>query len=99
MLQLLNKNVGQFDLIVSKGVNDIAEEHSESDNVKSTCKQYGLHLPNLVLDILFLGVASRCVRYQDFIMEASNLNKVFYLFSLFHSRHYMFWPVRAITSF
>jgi hypothetical protein len=42
-----------------------------------------------------LGVASSCVRYEGFIMVAINRNKVFY-FLLFHSRHYMFWTVRAI---
>jgi hypothetical protein len=45
---------------------------------------------------LFLGAASCCVRCQAFIMVAVNRNEVFYLFSLFHSRHYMFRPVRAI---
>jgi hypothetical protein len=28
-------------------------------------------------------------------MVAFNRNEVFYLFSVFHSRHYMFRPVRA----
>jgi hypothetical protein len=34
--------------------------------------------------------------YRDFIKAAVNRNQVLYLFSLFHSHHYMFRPVRVI---
>jgi hypothetical protein len=56
----------------------------------------GVYVAELYEKILFLGGASCCIRYQDFIMVAVNRNEVFYLFSLFQSRHYMFRPVRAI---
>jgi hypothetical protein len=38
---------------------------------------------NYFVQILFLGVASCCVRYQDFIMVAVNRNEVFIYFLYF----------------
>jgi hypothetical protein len=46
--------------------------------------------------VLLLRVPSCCVRYQDFsIIVIVNCDEVLFI-SLFHSRHYMFRPVRAI---
>jgi hypothetical protein len=45
--------------------------------------------------LLFLGVASCCIHYQNFIISAVNRNEVFYFFPVFHSRHYMFRPMRT----
>jgi hypothetical protein len=46
--------------------------------------------PQTSLQILFLGVASCCVPYQDFIIVAVNRNKVFYYPSQYFMRFY-FW--------